>query len=174
MVQIGNLNRLAYLDWNGNLISDSNTNPLELSQEALAPIQITLVSSWAVAVVAVGGIASGLAITEFKTLGLASLWLVGEVAGFVGRKLLAEKSKLAGVILVVSCVGAYVVAVVCWIHWDTVQGEESWMAAIRLLPTFVQEYKRTAVIGAISCFIGAMSAYRRVAHRYRVVHVIED
>ena len=102
------------------------------------------------------------------------MWLVGEAAGVVGRKLVAEKSKLAGVILVVACVGALVIAEVCWLHWKTVQGEESWWAAIRLLPTFVREYTLSAAIGAIFCFIGASSAYRQVARRYRIIDVVED
>lgn len=123
-----------------------------------------------------GGFGTVVAITSAKlgALGFASLWLLGEVAGRVGRKLVSEKSALAGAILAVACVGAFVLAVVCWLRWETFQGEESWLAAIRLLPTFMQQYTRDAVIGGIFCFLGANAAYRRVARRYRIVHVVEE
>ena len=49
---------------------------------------------------------------------------------------------VAGAVLVVACIGAFLVAEVCWIRWETVHGEESWLAAIKLLPTFVHEYTR--------------------------------
>ena len=165
--------------WRGDMrlsekMIDSPSNLLEPLRKNLTPMKLALLLCWAAAVVCIGGFAAGLAIVEFGTLGALSLWPVGEAAGFVGRKLVPEKSKLAGVILVVACVGAFVLAETCWIHWDTVQGEASWLASIRLLPAFVQERPRAAVFGCFFCVIGANSAYRRVARRYRIVHVVED
>lgn len=154
-------------------MSDSSTEPLD-SPTQLDPLQVALVSCLAMAVMSLGGYASGLAITKFGTLGAASLWLIGEVAGAAGRKLIPEKNKLAGVILAVACVVAFLVAEVCWIHWRIVPAQQSWSAAIRYLPTFVERYTTSALIGAICCFMGASSAYRKVARRYRIVHVVEE
>ncbi len=155
-------------------MSDSHGNSLEPSRHNLSPIELALILVWAAAVMSLGGLGTGVAITKLAALGFALLWLLGEVAGVVGRKLVPQKSAVAGLILVVACIGAFVIAIVCWLHWKTVQGEESWLAAIRLLPTFMQEYTGDAVIGGILCFLGANSAYRRVARRYRIVHVVED
>lgn len=155
-------------------MSDSPYNSLVTSHRKLAKTELALVVCWAVAVTGLGGYAAGLAITKFGTLGTVSLWLVGEAAGFGGRKIVSQKSKFAGVILVGACLGAFVIAEVCWLHWKTIQGEESWLAAIRLLPTFLQEYTLAAIIGGVFCLIGANSAFRCVARRYRIVHVVEE
>lgn len=155
-------------------MSDSPGNSLDTPHGNPMPIGLVLILCWGAIVLSLGGFACGFAITKFGTLGTISLWLLGAAAGFGGQKLVAEKSKLAGLILVVACVGAFVIAEVCWIRWDTIQGEESWLAAIQLLPTFVQEYTLSALIGGIMCFIGANSAYRQVARRYRIVHIVED
>ncbi len=72
-------------------MSDSSTEPLD-SPTQFDPLQVALVACLAMAVMSLGGFASGLAIAKFGTLGTASLWLVGEVAGAAGRKLLPEKN----------------------------------------------------------------------------------
>lgn len=155
-------------------MSDPPGNSLKPSRRNLTPMELVLILCWGAAVMSLGGFSAGLAITKLGTLGVASLWLVGEAAGIVGRKLVPEKSTLAGVVLVVACVGAFVLAEVCWLHWTRRDGAESWLAAIKLLPKFVQIYTLAAVIGAVFCFIGAQSAFRRVARRYRIVHVVEE
>ena len=67
-------------------MSDTLGNPLEPSHSELKPTELALISCWAVVVLGLGGFASGLAITKFGTLGTISLWLVGELGGFVGRR----------------------------------------------------------------------------------------
>ena len=155
-------------------MDDLSVKSTEKRDRDISPMSLVLAAGWATAVACLGGYASGLAITKLGTLGAASLWLVGEAAGFVGKRLVVEKSRLAGVLLIVACIGAFFIAEVCWIHWRTIPGKESWLAAIQFLPTFAQRFSIAAAIGGIFCLIGANSAYRQVARRYRIVHVLED
>jgi hypothetical protein len=155
-------------------MDDSSSKSTETRDRRISPMSLVLVAGWAVVVACLGGYACGLAISKFGTLGAVSLWLVGEAAGFVGKRLVVEKSRMAGVFLVVACIGAFLFAEVCWIRWHTVQGEAGWLAAIGLLSTFVKEYSVAAAVGGIFCGIGANSAYRQVARRYRIVHIVED
>ncbi len=153
---------------------DSNTSTPDVIENRVLPIQFALLCCWAVIVIGVGGFAAGCAITEFGTLGAVSLWLVGEVAGSVAQRIVTKKSVVAGIILVAACVAVFVIAEVCWLRWTTVQGEEGWLASFQLLPAFVKEKTSAAIIGAIFCLFGAQSAFRRVARRYRIVHVADE
>ena len=121
-----------------------------------------------------GGYLCGLAVQAFGTAGFVSVWALGVMAGFVARKILATPSRLAGWVLVVACVGAVTFAVVCWLHWCTVQGEESWWVAFTCLPVFVKEFYRAAMFAALFTAIGAWSAYSGAAIRYRMVRVREE
>jgi hypothetical protein len=140
--------------------------PQEHAGSTATSQQIGLVVLWAMTVAAAGGYLTGLAIDRFGWPGIAAVWAVGGVAGFVGRKLLTAPHRLAGGTLVVACVFAIVVAETCWLHWNTVQGEEGWWAAFAWLPIFVQEYELSALFAAIFTGFGAMSAYRQTAVRY--------
>ena len=155
-------------------MDDSMGIPPERATSATSPLQLVLLTGWAIAVACLGGYLCGLAIAKLGTIGTASLWLAGEGAGFVGRKLISEKSRIAGTILVFACLIAFVFAEVCWIHWRIIPARESWLAAVRYLPTFVEKYTLAAVIGGVFCFMGANSAYRQVARRYRIVHIMEE
>jgi hypothetical protein len=118
--------------------------------------------AWAIVVGTFGGYACGLAISRFGELGSASLWALGALAGYVGRRILAAPSHWVGCVLAAANVCALVVAEVCWIHWNTIQGAASWQQALALLPTFVRDYELAALIGAVFCGFGAWSAYQRV------------
>lgn len=157
-----------------NSMSLSSHDSSVAHPNSLPPVHLAFLLCWTGVIVAFGGFASGLAIAKFGILGCISLWLVGEGAGFGWHKIVPQKSKVAGAALVIACVGAFLVAEVCWIHWKTVQGEESWWAAVQLLPTFFAEYTSSAIIGGVFCMIGSHSAYRRAARRFRIVHVVED
>ena len=155
-------------------MSSSDYAPSQSSQEPLSSQQATLISLWSTVVAFVGGCLCGLVISEFGTLGAASLWLLGEAAGAVGKKIVPQKNKMVGFVLAIACLVSFVVAEVWWLRWNTVQGEESWIVAVRLLPTFVKEYTRSTIIGAIFAAIGANAAYRHMARRYRTIHVADD
>ena len=132
---------------------------------------ILLVAAWVAFVAAFGGLACGLAINRFGEFGSVSLWALGALSGYVGRKIIAAPSRSVGWGLVVANLSALVVAEVCWIHWNTVQGAESWWEAVGLFPTFIVEYDRSALIAAVFCIFGAWSAYQQTAIRYRLVAV---
>ena len=132
---------------------------------------IPLVTAWAAFVATCGGLACGLAIDRFGEFGSVSLWPLGALSGYVGRKIMAAPSRSVGWGLVVANLSALVVAEVCWIHWNLVQGTESWWAAVGLLPTFVREYELAALIAGVFCIFGAWSAYQQTAMRYRLVAV---
>jgi len=134
---------------------------------------IPLAIAWAVVTGTAGGYACGLAIGQFGRLGSASLWALGVLAGIVGRKIITAPSRLVGWVLVAACMCALVIAETCWIHWHTVQGEESWWVAFTLLPTFVRECRVSALFAVIFTGFGASSAYRATAARYRLV-AVED
>jgi hypothetical protein len=137
---------------------------------------IPLAIAWAILAGTAGGYACGLAInTRFGEIASASLWALGVLAGYVGRKIITAPSRLVGWVLVAACVCALVIAETCWIHWrwPTAEARESWWAAFTLLPTFVQEYQLAALFAAIFTCFGASSAYRATAIRYRLV-AVED
>ena len=130
-----------------------------------------IVIAWAVFVATCGGLACGLAINRFGTFGSVSLWALGALSGYVGRKIIAAPRRSVGWGLVVANLSALVVAEVCWIHWNTVQGAESWWEAVGLLPTFLHDYERAALMATVFCLFGAWSAYQQTAIRYRLVAV---
>ncbi|MBI2479937.1 MAG: hypothetical protein HYV60_15285 [Planctomycetia bacterium] len=90
-------------------MNDSIGKSTEARNRSVSPLRLVLLVVWAVAVAGLGGYGSGIAIAKFGTLGAASLWLVGEAAGFVGKRLVIEKDRVAGVVLVAACVGAFVI-----------------------------------------------------------------
>ncbi len=132
---------------------------------------LPFITAWAVFMATCGGLACGLAIHRFGEFGSVSLWALGALSGYVGRKIIAAPSRSVGWGLVVANLSALVVAEVCWIHWKIVQGSESWWAAVGLLPTFILEYERAALVAAVFCIFGAWSAYQQTAIRYRLVAV---
>ena len=136
-----------------------------------SPKSIPLAILWTLITATAGGFACGLVIDRFGELGCISLWAMGAFAGFVAQRILGGRSRLVGLVLIASCVSTLVIAETCWIHWHIKQGAESWLAAFGLLPTFVQDYERSALIGAIFTAFGAWSAYRQNAVRYRLVAV---
>ena len=121
-----------------------------------------------------GGYLVGLLVVQFAELGAISLWGLGVLAGIVSRKITVEPSRVMGWSLVAAVLFAAVFAEVCWIHWKTVGGAESWMAAIKLLPNFVQTYKTAALFAAIAAAFGAYSAFWRAGKRYRTVILVEE
>ena len=138
------------------------------------PRNVPLAILWAIAVATLGGYICGLAISEFGTFGAISLWGLGAGAGHVGRKLLGAPSRPVAWCLVVACVAALVFAEVSWVHWNTVQGEEGWWAAVGLLPAFVEEYSFSALVGGVFTGMGALSAFQQTARRYRIVMIVEE
>lgn len=121
-----------------------------------------------------GGIVCGLLIDRYAEVGSVSLWALGALSGFVVRKLIARPSRVVGWSLVAACVTALIVAEVCWLHWNTVQGAEGWWIAVTYLPTFVREKEISAFVAAVFTGLGAWSAYRQVAVRYRLVAVDDE
>ncbi len=136
---------------------------------------IPLAIAWAIVVGTAGGYVCGLAINEFGRIGSVSLWPLGVLAGFVGRKITTAPNRLVGWVLVAACVCAVVIAETCWIHWrwPTMEARESWWTAFTLLPSFAREYQIPALFAAIFTGFGASSAYRATAVRYRLV-AVED
>ena len=132
---------------------------------------LPFVAAWAACVATCGGLACGLAINRFGEFGSVSLWALGALSGYGGRKIIAAPSRSVGWGLVAANLSALVVAEVCWIHWNTVQGAESWWDAVGLFPIFIVEYDRSALIAAVFCIFGAWSAFQQTAIRYRLVAV---
>lgn len=121
-----------------------------------------------------GGFLCGLAVNRFGETGSISLWLAGGVAGYLARKLLSQPRKNVGWMLAVANVFAFLAAEVCFVHWNFEKGAESLLAAIRLLPEFVQNYQLSVLIGGIFTVFGAMSAFRQAGVRYRLVPIAEN
>jgi len=76
--------------------------------------------------------------------------------------------RVVGWALVIACGAALLIAEACWIHWNTVQGADSFWTAFTLLFTFVQEYQISALLGTIFTVFGAASAYRQTVVRFRI------
>ena len=129
-------------------------------------LSLVLVGIWTVVVAVCGGYLCALAIHRWGQFGALSLWALGAVAGYVGRKLLAAPRRWAAWLVVVATAAALVIAETWWVHWNLRGGLESWMAAFQLLPKFVQRYEVSVMIGALFTAMGAMSAYRQVGVRY--------
>lgn len=106
-----------------------------------------------------GGFLCGVMIDQFGSIGAISLWALGFAAGLSANKLTQRSPEVAW-ILCIACLFAFVVAEVCWIHWNIV-GAETWVAALEEFPTFLKEYKVDAFIAAIFTFFGCQAAYRQ-------------
>ena len=145
--------------------SESSTADVGRSQNLI------LGAVWAIVVAVAGGYGCGLVVAKFGLLGTISLWALGAFAGAIGRKIIGSSCRPIGWMLVVACVVAYFIAELFWVRWNTVQGQEGWMAAMQMMPTFFEEYSQSAFVGGIFAVFGAMSAYRQTAVRYRWVQV---
>ncbi len=160
-------------------MSQTNSQPpdppaLPPSSPKTSPQNVPLAIIWAIAVAILGGYLCGLAISQFGWQGSISLWGLGALAGHFGRKILKAPCRPVAWCLVAACAAAFVLAEICWIRWETVQGQEGWWAAAGRLLQFVREAPRPAFIGALFAGLGAYSAYQQTARRYRIVMVVEE
>ena len=121
-----------------------------------------------------GGFLCGVLVSEFGEFGSIALWGLGALAGFVSRKITVTPCKGVAWGLVVACAIAAVIAETCWLRWNTVPGQEGWLKAISLLPTFVQNYTLSAAMAVLFTAFGASSAFFQAGRRYRRVVVYED
>ena len=138
------------------------------------PRNVPLAILWAIAVATAGGYVCGLALSQFQVIGGISLWGLGALAGYVGRKILGAPCRPVAWCLVVVCVAAFFFAEICWLRWETVQGEESWLAGAGHFLQFVREAPMPAFIGGLFTFMGALSAFQQTARRYRIVMIVDD
>jgi hypothetical protein len=138
------------------------------------PRRLPSAIGWAVFVAIAGGFACGWLMTLHPLVGAIALWPLGAVGGNGSRRLTVEPSRLAAWCLVAACIAAMLVAQVCWLHWKTVQGEDGWGAAIKLLGTYFKEYQTSALIEACFAAFGAFAAYSSAGRRYRIVREFID
>lgn len=148
--------------------------PIPPTPAGAAPARVAVAACWAVIVAAAGGLAFGWLSGQFGQYGAIGLWGVGAIAGAGSRKITREPSVIAAWCQVAACALALVIGQVCWLHWNTVQGEESWLAAVSLLVTYFQKYQLTAAIEALFAGFGAYSAYTTAGKRYRIVREYID
>lgn len=147
---------------------NAGATPASIVQRAIETVSCLVIAGLG------GGVLCGLVIDRYGVVGSISLWALGALSGFVARKLISHPSRVVGWSLVVACVVALAFAEVCWIHWNTKQGAEGWWIAVTFLPTFVREYEVAAFVAAVFTGLGAWSAYRQVAVRYRLVAVDDE
>ena len=138
------------------------------------PQNVPLAVLWAIVVAVLGGYVCGVALSRFQVFGGIALWGLGALAGCVGRKILGAPSRPVAWCLVAACAVAFVFAEVCWLRWETVQGEEGWWAAAGFFLQFVRQAPVPAFIGGIFTCMGALSAFQQTARRYRIVMVVEE
>ncbi len=135
---------------------------------------VPLALAWAVVVATGGGFACGAIFLRFGDLACLGLWPMGVLAGWVGRKIIVHPNRLVGRALAGACVAAGFVYLVCRVHWGIVGGDESWLAAIELLPRFLQERWLAGLMIACFTYFGAQAAYSQTAVRFRWVRVREE
>jgi hypothetical protein len=123
----------------------------------LDPTKILTIVLLAAIIAFGGGLMCGRIMAEHKIVGAITLWPLGAVAGYFGRKIVQGPNRTAGLLLCGGCVLAWLVADTAWIRWDTVQGEQGWATAIHLLPTFFREYWLLATLTGISTLAGILS-----------------
>ena len=149
---------MVAVDVETNMSLPVEPNPYESPKSQLlasaSPPLIAVV--WSVAVALLGGLGCGWCINQFGEFGALSLSANG---GYVSHKITRRASKLAAVSQVIGAGVAFFVAETCWLHWNIVQGEESWGAAVRIWPLFLREYQLSALIGAACTAYGTWCAY---------------
>ncbi|HUY35854.1 MAG TPA: hypothetical protein VMV69_24135 [Pirellulales bacterium] len=150
----------------------AGATPFQLVPEA--PRRLSLAIAWAVVVSIVGGVACGWLIGALGEIGSVGLWFLGFLAGTVSRKLTVAPSRVAACCQVAACMLAMVLAEVCWIHWNTRQGQGGWWVSVTFLPTLVKEYTVAAFLAAIFTAFGCFSAYGIADRRYRLVRQYLD
>lgn len=115
-------------------------------------------------VAAAGGWLAGLAVDQFGEVGSVTVWFIGVLAGWVVDRMGWRGNVIVFGLLVAGIAAAGVVAEVCWMRWN-IQQADSWVAAVQLLPRFIQEYRTSAFVMLVFIVFGSLSAY----HQWRVV-----
>jgi hypothetical protein len=161
--------------------SDQEANPYQPPLAASGqragdgpPKRLPLAIGWALIMAIAGGFACGWLMTWHPLVGAIALWPLGSVGGNGSRRLTIGPSLPAAWCLVTACVVAMLIAQVCWLHWNTVQGEDGWGAAIELLGTYYRNYSTNALIEACFAAFGAFAAYSSAGRRYRIVREYID
>ena len=131
--------------------------------EPVGVVGTILIIALSILVAHMGGYLCGMAISQWGTTGSLVLWPLGALAGWIGRKLSPTPRLSNAIVLVVGTVLAFLIAEVCWLHWNTKQGAASWLEAVRWLPTFFVEYQVPALIAGFFTAMGALSCYRQTA-----------
>ena len=143
-------------------------NPLEPASGGL----LVAAAAAGLAVIAVAGFVSAIAVGQFGEPGLLLVWLGGFLGGSIAKQLLrGGTSKAVGGVLAAGCGIAVIYVEVHYIRFHLVGGEDGWLASFQLLPTFVKQFKFSALVGVLVAVFGGLSAYRQVAFRYRYVRV---
>ena len=155
--------------------TDSSRYELDKSNESddrEAPSsRIVMGVLWALFVAIAGGFLCGFTIDLFGWPGSILLWPLGAIGGSLARRITVEPSKTIGIAIVLACLFAFVLAEVCWLRWNTKQGEEGWLEALKWFPTFLSEYRLSALIAAVATFAGSWSGYNYAARRFRTYRI---
>jgi hypothetical protein len=147
------------------------------------PLRIAFAAIWVLVILVVGAPLCAWAIDAKGWFASVLLWPLGWLGGAVAHKILGGKSKVVGGLLVAACVVIFLFAEVAWIHWnwalatsadDKNLGTETWFEAVALVPTLIDRSTLTVAVAGLFCAFGAISAYRQVAVRYRIIRVIEE
>lgn len=130
--------------------------------ETTSPICYLLAMILAATTAIGGGWLVGLAIDQWGMFGSVALWPLGVVVGRLGRRLSKQPFPFGGILLGIGCAAAFVAAEVCWIHWNIVEGADSWRAAVACLPQFVRQYRWPVFYGVLFTALGVAAAHRQL------------
>jgi hypothetical protein len=115
--------------------------------------------AWSLVVAFGGGLACAWCIDRYGELGTPTLWACGAFAGYISRKITCRPDKAAGLCQAVAACVAFIIADTWWIHWNIVGAEESWWVALSFWRSFIHDYERSVLIGAVFAGCGAWWAY---------------
>lgn len=125
-----------------------------------------------VGVLAVAAYVTALVVGRFGEPGLLLIWGSGVLSGVAAKNVLGQStSRAVGVLLIVGCLLATTYVEVHYIRFHMKQGEDGWLASLKLLPTFLQQFQMSAIVAAVATVLGGMSGYRQVANRWRYIRV---
>lgn len=146
--------------------------PAKETSPAATPPQLIGAIGAGYGVLGIAAYVGALAVHGFGEPGLILLWLGGFLSGKAALLVLKEaRSQPVGWALAVGCFLAVAFIEVYYIRFKIVGGEDGWLASLKMLPRFLQQFKISAIVAIIAATLGAMSAYGQAARRYRYVRV---
>ena len=125
--------------------------------------RVYVAAVWALGAAVMSGMLIGMVTSDGRIgeWGFFLIWPLGAGIGHVGRKLVGSPRKVIGRQCLRACGVAVVFAMVWWLRWNTVEGDQGWLRSMAVLPRFWIQYLPSTFMAALAGLVGGSSAWRQ-------------